>query len=1763
MAKFDEMSKLFDETAAKVTSSAEEWLKFVGTASNLYRYPFGDQLMIYAQRPDAKQCAPMEYWNKSLRCYVNKGAKGIALIDREAKGNKLRYVFDMSDVHKVSDKSIMPYQWAMQEGAKDTIASVLENKYMGSEIMQDGLEFEDKIIKIADRIASDSLSDFMDNISTKLGDSALEEIYDENKGEIMQDALSASIASMLLTRCGMDPKECEDRLTGLQYISMFNTKPTLTELGALTSELVKPVLIEIEKEVARYERLNHIENEIKTDYNKVNETEERGDENGNRVYSERGLSDSKLEGTGSTEWNRESGEIRTSSGGLSEGTQEGNIRGVSADGRTVSTSVDDRPAGLREEGSDRGADEEGRGSEPEDAGRELRSVPTEDSDDRAGSGEDRTGGNDLHLDIEEPKYEQLSFFPTVEEQLQGAKAAEIEVSAAFSMPEIEKAVQEHSTIWLRCPEELKYDDQPVPIKNGFAEEYHNVRIAYDDESHAMLLLADTEQDGGLWLRSFGSPDDAESVANEIAEYITVNQMKITSVEPLQMREHNYVFRTYAGALVSDPVTSQETITATSLSEARKIADEKADGQVYSINAAFEAKTKEQEKIFQKRLIKDENGFYNVQIRQLPLQEYEKPYDGWGTVFIAEVSKNALDSLEKQPGEDVTADDLIESMTSNTVALNDDQLLDVIRTGGGNENSRERIYAKYVAGYDAEKMTDFIKNEIRTAGKGFDFDGKRVSVWFHDNGMSIAAGNTAQVDSAKTYSWAEIEALTRQLVENGSYISKYDAAMMWDSERTRVADQIYFFFRDGMDEMPDSISITSYNYPESEERIKGLLASHEGRELLKNEIQNAADLLNSGEVTLKWRYVKKPEQLLAEIADLDATRVEYALADDVNIKVESFITQDEIDATLTRNGSGVSNGLFRIYDYFKEEHSSKDNVAFLKHEYGIGGRSDAIIGCDRSWEDHDAKGIKLDKGNITNPTTSTLLPWNTVEKRIRKLIEEDKYLSPKAKEAYAAYEQEKMENEIAEQNKNTKELTAEDIQHIEYIGSEYSNLGHTAEHELEADIDGDIISIRYEVNYGDGDDESFSIHTTKNDIYDRMSEPELRKLEEKLNDEVRVGRYAQRIEKAENYEELKDIEFSIMDDESLPNRLTGRVWELYNAAMQNFTEPAQGTFKIYQMKEGEEYRDSHFMNWQYHQKQGIKLNHEDYNLIYEGNLADFSGRNDEDLLEEIFVRFNEDVPRPENYKGYSLSVSDVVTLDHGEGETAHFVDSFGFEDFPAFLQEKEIEVRSELEVPLPNVKVEWSESNIFEDGKTYSVKEFDSIMREADLGRYAKQQEMLAKYGTYEAWRESGEDTEFISYEKTKITINFTDGTSHTERQDIGDGIGGLLEFLGEYQKYDKYMPELRESAGREEDKSQDLAEEKNADAMLSLKVGDHLVDNGGVLWTVTSTDWILRIDKAPENKVDTQVSARSFFNWRQRIEREGTIDDFDHFRPITLEEYLGESKEDEKRDYKLTYTIAEDSEFNIGFYRNDITSAAEAVEIFNSIKDHSLGMPSIGIQYQGNDNDSVNLHFDFYVAGEKAIDYDDVWFMLEDSQASQDAHRMANDVMAIVENQKEKEEQKFIRFGEIPKDERSLNYKKLTDEQKREITIEIEYLDEDETPREAVESLMEYSNWKDVDIEDIFEKGVSVYKQDENGLPIIENLDQAMSLAHRINSKAYSVTGTVVGTGQDNEPLITGVKATEVNITREQLQETISNALKKGSQIMFLQIKKKRRSLKN
>ena len=175
MRKYDFISALAKETAAEVVKNREEWMKYLTTAARLYKYPFREQLLIYAQRPDATACASIELWNERMHCWVNKGAKGIALLDEDdAHGKRLKYVFDVSDVHAARRIGRYPELWELHEEHKEDVIKRLEQTYGATD---DKKLFEERLMELADRIAADYYEELLPDLQYMIEGSFLEGLY--------------------------------------------------------------------------------------------------------------------------------------------------------------------------------------------------------------------------------------------------------------------------------------------------------------------------------------------------------------------------------------------------------------------------------------------------------------------------------------------------------------------------------------------------------------------------------------------------------------------------------------------------------------------------------------------------------------------------------------------------------------------------------------------------------------------------------------------------------------------------------------------------------------------------------------------------------------------------------------------------------------------------------------------------------------------------------------------------------------------------------------------------------------------------------------------------------------------------------------------------------------------------------------------------------------------------------------------------------------------------------------------------------------------------------------------------------------------------------------------------------------------------------------------------------------------------------------------------------------------------------------------------
>ena len=247
-AKVDTYLDLARETALGLSGSVGAWTAFLDTASRLYKYPFADQIMIYAQRPGATACASYEVWNDTMRRYVRRGAKGIALVDNSGDVPRLRYVFDITDTG--TRRSSRPFSpWQIGSGNVEAVSSALEDSFGAERGVSLASQLETAAALLADEYWMGNSQDILGIVDG----SSLEEYDDFNIGVSFREAATVSIAHTLLRRCGYEP---ENYFEPQDYKAVFewDTPEAVTALGTAVSEISGLVLRQIERTVRREER---------------------------------------------------------------------------------------------------------------------------------------------------------------------------------------------------------------------------------------------------------------------------------------------------------------------------------------------------------------------------------------------------------------------------------------------------------------------------------------------------------------------------------------------------------------------------------------------------------------------------------------------------------------------------------------------------------------------------------------------------------------------------------------------------------------------------------------------------------------------------------------------------------------------------------------------------------------------------------------------------------------------------------------------------------------------------------------------------------------------------------------------------------------------------------------------------------------------------------------------------------------------------------------------------------------------------------------------------------------------------------------------------------------------------------------------------------------------------------------------------------------------------------------------------------------------
>ena len=519
--KAEQYAQMAEKVAAQLTGSWQEWAGFLTTAARLYKYPFHEQMMIYAQRPDATACAEYDLWNNRMGRYVRRGSKGIALVDDSGDRPRLRYVFDISDTGTRGERSRTPWLWTLEEAHIAPVTAMLENRYEVT-----GSDLAEQLTRVAGKLAEEYWTEYQQDIRHIVDGSFLEEYDEIDIGVQFQSAATVSIAYALMSRCGLEPERHFD-YEDFMPIFDFNTPATVRALGTAVSQASQQVLRQIGVTIQNYERAQIAERSVT-----------HGEQTD--LHPERGLSDSRPEADRAAA--EAPGQVRQDEENVPEGASAHPVQPAADDREAVPASSGDRRDGKPAAGADDVA--AGRGSGRDGAAESPRP--------------DEVGGPDEHLqgpgggNPAGGTYQQLTLnlFLSEAEQIKAIdEGSSVETPGPFSMPERHTTTERPAASQRRT---LTQDEIDTAIQewNGNIESKHAVVRYMKDHAR--------EKDTAAWLRQeFGDdlpafPVTADGAAGDVSWpkvqrriaqlikedrfYTQEEQDRFDNIDPIAIRE---------------------------------------------------------------------------------------------------------------------------------------------------------------------------------------------------------------------------------------------------------------------------------------------------------------------------------------------------------------------------------------------------------------------------------------------------------------------------------------------------------------------------------------------------------------------------------------------------------------------------------------------------------------------------------------------------------------------------------------------------------------------------------------------------------------------------------------------------------------------------------------------------------------------------------------------------------------------------------------------------------------------------------------------------------------------------------------------------------------------------------------------------------------------------------------------------------------------------------------------------------------------------
>ena len=882
MAHLDEIRGLAEYHATRISSSPRDWMNYLDTAARLYRYPFMDQLLIHAQRPKATACASLELWNEKMLRWVNRGAKGIALLDETMQKTRLRYVFDIQDTHKVKGGRT-PYLWRLQEKQQEELLNHLEEVY-GLEVIDTG-SLSDALMATAKYMVEENLDEYLDGLTYVMEGTYLEELEEDTIRSEFRSLLTDSIYYTLASRCGLDPLERQEEMDFV-HITDYNSLSVLTFIGNATSMASESVLVDIGRFVHRIsleEMKKGIENSEERNYNKFNtlireseennnriieneysQEDEGGNEHGTDISSQRGLSVSESDNPGDrgTDW-----EIRNAAEDISEGTQEQPVSEPVTDRETEQPSGRDRENSTEEIGSTDGE------TVGEESGTIERGEPDgvdstyEQSD--GNSGREHLDGIGIQL-IEDTSEDQLS-------------KAEEEIASALSLPELPSVNEQKREIENRIAAlyagEIAIPSEVVDevLRTGGNRSKSQLRIIYNfmseqtPEEYTEFVKREYGTGGkgfeingmeySVWFDETGLQiavghtvtdqilDKAflswEDVSGRIHQLLKQGEYAPQSV--LDVARENAI-KEHAQALAYMKADMAEGV-------AELVFDEEDLPHLHSIYP--EITDYLEEKLTDPEWLADLNErleglamAYEEDKSIMRFRTYNPiRISGQFQKFAAEVIPyNARDEFAWQ---------------EHKVFITQDEIDAFLAGGGPYSDGRLSTYSFYLLNGDDKARTDFIKEKYGIGGQSHALCGADNSHADYDGkGLKLERGDYGNPDTSVLLPWAKVAKRIGYLIDNQQFLRSADYSRMPEYERERIAGKVISFYARLPEEIERPFKQDFFN-EEARKELPVMLNDSEQSQKLLQAMDDALAMLPLDFESVNETYEKKL-QLLTEV-----------------------------------------------------------------------------------------------------------------------------------------------------------------------------------------------------------------------------------------------------------------------------------------------------------------------------------------------------------------------------------------------------------------------------------------------------------------------------------------------------------------------------------------------------------------------------------------------------------------------------------------------------------------------------------------------------------------------------------------------------------------------------------------------------------------------------------------------------------------------------------------------------------------------------------